>query len=64
MTLRSGGKDLKESLLNMCNFPKQNLDIPEVMQNVNMIPTKSKKNSTDIYNQNGILYLAFLEATL
>ena len=63
---RSGGKDLKDSLLNMCNLTKQELEIPEVMQNVNiaMIPKQGKHTSTDISNQRGIFILSIFRSIL
>ena len=63
---RSGGKDLKDSLLNMCNLTKQKLEIPEVMQNVNiaMIPKQGKHTSTDISNQRGIFILSIFRSIL
>ena len=63
---KSGGHDLKHSILKMLNLTKDRMEIPNSMKNVNiaMIPKPGKGASNSISNQRGIFILSIFRSIL
>ena len=56
----AAGSDLKKSLLHIMNKTKEQLEIPDMMKDVNvvLIPKQNKANSNLLENQRGIFLLS------
>ena len=62
----AAGSDLKKSLLHIMNKTKEQLEIPDMMKDVNvvLIPKQNKANSNLLENQRGIFLLSIYRSIL